>query len=94
MYRINKIKTVGKYYVIYAVKNDSTYKIVSKKEKMSGCKKIKKNESYPLKFSKIQSLAGSEVDCFSFDAKTAICKEPDVELGLVSNLKGLYFIEK
>lgn len=45
MYKIKMIKTVGKYYVIYAVKNDSTYKIVSKKEKINNCRKIRKDLS-------------------------------------------------
>ena len=93
MYKVSKIKTVGKYHVIYAVKNDSTYKIVSKKEKINDGRRIRKNESYPFMISIIKSLAGPEVDCFSFDEKTAICKEPEVELVLASNLKGLCLIE-
>lgn len=94
MYKVNKIKSVGKFYVIYAVKGDSAYKIVSKKEKIDDGTRIRKNESYPFKVSTIKSLAGPEVDCFSFDEKTAICKEPDVELALASNVKGLCLIEK
>lgn len=89
MYKIKMIKTVGKYYVIYAVKNDSTYKIVSKKEKINNCRKIRKDESYPLDLSEIQIMGGSEVDCVSFDKKTVICKEPDADLCIANNLKGL-----
>jgi len=34
-------------------------------------------------------MGGSDIDCFSFDEKTVFCKEPEVELALASNLKGL-----
>lgn len=91
-YEVREIKTIRKYYVIYAVNDDSTYKIVSKKEKLFNCENVKTNERYPFVLSKIQSLTASEIDCFSFDEKTVICKEPDVELVLASNLKGLCFI--
>ena len=94
MYKISKIKTVRNYYVIYAISNGITVKIASKKEKVDHCNRIKKNESYPLILSKIESLAGPEVDCFSFDKKTVICKEPDADLYIATNLKGLCIIDK
>jgi hypothetical protein len=94
LYKIKDIKVVHNYYVIYATKNDSTVKIASKKEKVNNCNRLKKNESYPLLLSKIQSLAGSEVDCFSFDKKTVICKELDADLYIATNLKGLCLIRK
>lgn len=94
VYKIKKIKTVRNYYVIYATSNDSTVKIASKKESVNNCNSIKKNESYPLILSKIQSLGGSEVDCFAFDKKTVICKELDADLYVATNLKGRCFINK
>lgn len=93
-YNVNKIKTLGKYYVIYVSRNDSIYKIVSKKEKVNNCNRIKKNKSYLLNLSRIQILGGSEVDCVSFDKKTVICKEPDADLYIATNLKGLCVIDK
>lgn len=93
LYKVKKIKATGQYYVIYAIKNDSTFKIVSKKEKINDCRRIRKNESYPLDLSKIQALGGSEVDCISF-GKSVICKEPDIQLMVANNLKGLCLIEK
>ena len=92
-YNVHKIKTAGKYYVIYVSKDDITYKIVSKKEKINDCNGIRKNKSYPLNLSKIQILGGSEVDCVSFDEKTVICKEPDADLYIATNLKGLCIIQ-
>ena len=94
MYKVNRIKAIGKYYVIYATKNDSVYKIVSKKEKIGDCRRIRKNESYRLDLSKIQALGGPEVDCISFSKRTVICKEPDAQLMVANNLKGLCLIEK
>lgn len=88
-YKIDKIKRLRNHFVIYAISNDTTYKIVSDKQKIIDCKKIKKNKCYPLKFKKVQSLAGSEIDCFSFDENTVICKEPDIDLYIATNLKGL-----
>lgn len=94
MYKVNKIKTVRNYYVIYVAKNDSIYKIVSKKEKKNDCRRIKENVSYALTFRKVNLLGGSEVDCFQFDKKTVICKEPDADLYVATNLRGLCIIDK
>jgi hypothetical protein len=93
MYKIKKIATVRNYHVIYATSNGTTVKIASKKEKASNCSRIKKNENYPLILSKIESLAGPEIDCFSFDKKTVICTEPDADLYVATNLKGLCLID-
>jgi hypothetical protein len=92
-YKVNKIKTVRNYYVIYLTRNDSTYKVVSKREKINSCNKIKKNMSYTIEFSKVNFLGGSEVDCFQFDKKTIICKEIDTGLYVATNLKGLCLID-
>lgn len=89
-YKVNKIVTVHKHYLIYVTRNDTIFKIVSKREKSSNCKsRIRKNMSYPLEFRKVNFLGGSEVDCVSFDKKTVICKEPDADLYIATNLKGL-----
>jgi hypothetical protein len=92
-YRIQKIKSIRKYYVIYAVKNGLVYKIVSKKENASSCTRVKRNRSYHFDLFRVKMLGGSEVDCISFDKKTEICKEPGVILVTAGNLKGLCIIE-
>jgi len=94
MYKVRKIKDIGKFYVIYAIKDDTTYKIISKKEKIDYGIRVRKNESYPFKVSIIKSLSSGEVDCFSFDENTTTCKDDNAELALSSNLKGLCIIEK
>lgn len=96
-YKVNKIKVVGNYYVIYVVKDDTTdttFKIVSKKERMNCDRNIMKNERYAFRISRIEALGGPEVDCIAFDDKTEICAEPGVELALASNLQGLCLIQK
>ena len=93
IYKIDKIKRLRNHFVIYVSDNVTTYKIVSDKKKNLDCKKIKKNNYYPLKFEKAQSLAGSEIDCFSFDGNTLICKETNIDLYIAANLKGLCFTE-
>lgn len=46
LYRIDSIDSVASYYLIYAIRNDSTYKIVSRKEHLNSCNRIYKNEAY------------------------------------------------
>lgn len=50
IYRITKIKTEKNYYVIYASRNDSTFKILSKIDSVDYliCRKIEKGKSYAL----------------------------------------------
>ncbi len=92
-YRIQKIKSIRKYYVIYAVKDGVAYKIVSKKQNESSCIRVKRNRSYHFDLFRVEMLGGSEVDCISFDKRTEICKEPGVVLVTAGNLKGLCLIE-
>jgi|SRR5690606_1381365 len=88
-YRVAKIKSIGNYHVIYVTRNDSTFKVVSERQRVGDCTRIRKGRNYPLKLLRVRSVAGSEIDCFSFDEKTVICKEPDIELATASNLRGL-----
>lgn len=92
-YKIEKLEKVKSYYVIYASKNDATFKIVSKREPVSNCNKIKKNKSYNLKFSEVILQGGSQVNCFNFPDKTVICKDDDFGLYMATNLKGLCLVD-
>ena len=89
----DKIKKLKNHFVIYATNNGTTYKIVSNKEKDTNCEKIKKDKRYALEFKKVESLTGPEIDCFSFDENTVICKEPDIDFYIATNLKGLCLTE-
>lgn len=94
MYKVNKIRKVGNYYVIYTIKGDSTFKIVSKKQNAVDCNRIMKNKSYSLSLVRIQSSGGPEVDCITFDKRAVICEEPGMPLMIANNLKGLCLMEK
>lgn len=93
LYDVTKIKVVGNYFVIYVRNDGNTYKIVSMKEPNQHCVKIRKRKRYPFALTEIDALGGPEIDCFSFDEKTVICKEPDVQLVFAKNLKGLCFVD-
>jgi len=57
LYRISKIKNEKSFFVIYAQRNDSTFKIVSAKETGNlHCKKIKVKNKYNLELRKIFPL--------------------------------------
>src|SRR5690606_23248477 len=50
LYRINKIRSVNDWNIIYATKGDSVYKIISKKskDKYPSCRMIEKGQYYNL----------------------------------------------
>lgn len=96
---IEKIQTRGSWFVIYAVHEDTVFKIVSGASQpfQSGCQKIKVGSCYKLEISPIKNEApvinGAvlrpvnylDVECFDFDSKTSICIEPE---------KGIFYLYK
>jgi len=90
MYLIKKIKSKNSWYIIYAKKQDSLYKIVVRKEGLSGddCKKIVVGKYYDLELKsrrdnapeingvKLKPVNYLDVECFSYDEETEICIEP------------------
>lgn len=86
--KVSKIKRLHNYYIIYAAAEGITYKIVSKRERLAGCNKIKKGKSYFFKIEEVPAVGGSEIECFTFDKRTVICKEPDIDLYTANNLQG------
>ena len=50
LYRVKRIKAKGGYYIIYATRKDSTYKIISEvvDSTSARCEVVKKNQSYHL----------------------------------------------
>ena len=100
-YNIYKIDSINNYYLIYARKYDSIYKIVSEKQKISNCKKIALQGNYNLKLRSFSSIApiinsikiySPDIDCYYFEEHTDICLERDrgiFELYYCDNLKGL-----
>ncbi|WP_277017292.1 hypothetical protein [Flavobacterium lindanitolerans] len=104
-YRVYKLDSINSYYLIYATLNDSIFKIVSKKDYITDCKKIKIGSNYFFKLKsmrenaptignlKISPINHIDIKCFQFDENTQICKEEGVyDLYFADNLKGLCFI--
>ena len=101
--RVYKISSINSYHIIYAQRNDTLFKIVSKKEYITNCNSIRKNGSYDLKLHSIimnREIGGVKilpqnsmlVNCYGFDKNTSICIEPKkgiYDLYVTENLKGL-----
>ena len=101
-YTVYKIDSINSYYLIYARKGDSLFKIVSKKQVVEDCSSIKEKGEYEFKLhsSLINRQIGGEsilpqnsllVYCFSYDDSTKICLERDSinDLSYADNVKGL-----
>ena len=90
LYKIKKIQTKNDWYIIYAEKQDSTFKIVSGSEigLNSECEKIRVGKSYAFELKsrrnnvpeingvKLSPVNYLDIECYSFDKDTEICIEP------------------
>lgn len=106
-YNVYKVDSINNFYLIYARKGASLYKIVSKKENVIDCNRIKEGGIYDFKLhtrSEDRTIDGIKVlpqnsllvNCFSYDDSTKICLERDSinDLHYAENIKGLCFIKK
>ncbi|MCL9807716.1 hypothetical protein NAT51_19520 [Flavobacterium amniphilum] len=102
-FTVYKITSVKNYNLIYARRNDSIFKIVSKKNISKDCNKIKINEIYDFK---LQSILKNrfkntkfkapvnylDINCFIFEGDVKICKEKGIyDLYYTENLNGLCY---
>ncbi|VEH21403.1 Uncharacterised protein [Chryseobacterium nakagawai] len=108
-YTIYKIDSINNYYLIYAERNNSIFKIVSKKEHITKhYKKIKIGNNYDLNLDSrssqtpiINGVKMSPVNlidsmCYNYEENTQICtdaKNGIYDLYTTVNLKGLYYIK-
>ncbi len=103
-YYITKIKTIGNWYVIYATKGDSTYKIVSKiqQNQPKSCR-VRKGRYYAIELHwilekespKVSNYA--DVACYNYDPRTTICIEPEKGIYKLYNtpdIKGLCYLKE
>jgi len=103
-YMVAKLDSINNYYLIYATKNDSVFKIISKKEHTAKCRPIKKGSNYPFKLKsmrdnaptiggiKISPMNHLDIQCFQFEENTIICKEDGIyDLYFAENINGLCF---
>lgn len=106
-YQVTRIDSIGNYYLIYAFRNDSTFKIVSKKYAVKYCNRILQSNSYffSLRSSLIDTSIGEglyspkgnlSVNCHGYDNDTTICFEDGCvrDLFYADNIKGLCYIDQ
>lgn len=106
-YKVFKIDSINSYYLIYARKGDSLYKIISKKDTIDNCNQIILYGEYNFNLHSIltnkitgqteeQAQNSLLVNCFVFDKQTTICLERDSinDLDYADNIKGLCFTEE
>ena len=103
LYKVYKIDSINNYYLIYAKKKDSLYKLVSKKQVTGNCANIGLNQEYAFSLTSIwnqnitiegRNISPSltpHVSCLSFDDSTKICLEKDSinDLFHADNIRGL-----
>src|SRR6218665_62905 len=108
-YLIKKIRTKNSWYIIYAEKQDSLYKIVTGREKGNeNCQKIVVGKYYNLELYsrrenaavingiKLKPVNQLDIECFEYDDKTQICIEPKngiYDLYYTRDLKGLCYLK-
>jgi len=103
-YKVYKIDSIDNYYLIYAKKSKTLYKIVSHKLSVVNGNRIKLNTIYAFKLhSSLHdprnrfnlNMSQEEVTCFGYPDSTVICLEGDSikDLYYADNIKGLCFIK-
>ena len=103
LFKVCKIKSLKNFYIIYLEKNDTLYKVISKKEEESSyCNKIKVRKYYqfnlivifPNKFiiDEKEYQTPYNVECLYLDKFTTVCLERKISiyyLHMATNLHGL-----
>lgn len=106
-YRIEKIISKNSWYIVYATKQDTLYKIVTAaNETNEDCSKIAVGKRYELDLksrrenapevngTKLQPVNYLDIQCFSYDTETEICIEPKkgiYDLHFTDDLNGLCY---
>lgn len=104
-YRVYKIDSINDFYVIYAKKEKTIYKIISKKDNLISKNKIRINKYYKFNLRSMLIVNGksiipanqiNEISGWRVDKNTTINFEGDSirDLYIGNNIKGLYFFKK
>ncbi len=105
-YMITKIDSIGNYYSVYAMRNDSIFQIASKKSSVKNCNLLQVNGRYQLSLRSMLFVGEKDginitratndlVKCVGVDETTSICFDDDSvqDLFYTDNLNGLCYIE-
>jgi hypothetical protein len=106
LYNVFKLDSINNYYLIYAKKHDTVYKIICQKQIVSHCNKLKLGTFYKFDLYSIRENAPVisgikmnevnylDIKCYQFDENTSICKEDGIyDLYFARNIKGLCFTD-
>lgn len=102
IFNIQKIDSLNNFYILYASKNNKLYKIIEEKKYSATCNVIKVGSNQYLNLRSIlnqpimidsvtfSSSNSLNVNCFTFDKETIICKEEGIyDLYQALNMEGL-----
>ena len=105
-YGITRIDSVNSYFIIYAEKDYRPYKIVSKKQSLHDCQKLKIGQFYGLHLKRLlhKSISTSQgmfpandvelKNCIELDDSTEICRERYMDdIYETDNIRGLCYIK-
>lgn len=97
---VTKIDSTASYYFVYVLKDESTYKIISRKQDAKAeLKKIQLENTYFFELSDIKTDNGNPLTgfsstdpCFLLEDKTEVCREKGI-FGpyRTENLKGIFY---
>src|SRR5436189_6339627 len=99
-YKVYKIDSIKNYYLIYALKKNVRFKIISSKEFNENCKEIKQESYYDFRLTSllhsfgVEEIAPGSAGCVYVDSVTKICIEDSIyDLYSGDNIKGLCFTQ-
>lgn len=99
MYRINKVDSTGNVYLFYAEKNDSIFKIISKKEIFTDCSPISAGKQYHLElksyFLPEEIYIKNRTSGFQYEGALILMEGDSIvrDIFLTNNIKGKCFFK-
>lgn len=103
-YIVTRIDSVGNFFLIYAIRNDSIFEIASKKTKVVDCDQLKVDKKYFFKLrsriftgeidgGKIADVTNDLVKCIGLDRETTVCFDDNCvqDLFYTENIEGLCY---
>lgn len=103
-YTVTKLDSIGNYYLIYAMRNDSTFQIASEKTRVVNCDQLKVNSKYLFELKsriftgevngrKITTATNDLVKCVGLDRDTIVCFDDNCvqDLFYTENIEGLCY---
>jgi len=103
-YSVSRLDSIGNYYLIYAMRNDSVFQIASEKKRVANCDPIRVNSKYLFKLKSriftgevngkgITNATHDLVKCVGLDHDTEVCFDDNCvqDLFYTKNMEGLCY---